>query len=37
MDRAVIWSSREDGALMIVTSRWNANFWLYHTQASPGA
>ena len=37
MDHGVIWSSRKDGALVIVLPRWNANFWLYLTQASPGA
>jgi hypothetical protein len=26
MDREVIWSSRKDGALMIVVPWWNANF-----------
>jgi hypothetical protein len=25
-DHGVIWSSKKDGALMIVSSRWNANF-----------
>ena len=37
MDFRVIWSSRKDGALVIVLPRWNANFWLYLNQASPGA
>ena len=33
----VIWSSRKDGTLVIMLPRWNVNFWLYLTQASPGA
>jgi hypothetical protein len=26
MDREVIWSNRNDGAMMIMSHRWNANF-----------
>ena len=37
MDRGVNRKSRKDGALTIVSPRWNANFWLYLTQVSPGA
>ena len=37
MNHGVDRRSRKDGALMIVPPRWSANFWLYLTQASPGA
>jgi hypothetical protein len=26
MDREVIWSNRNDGAMIIMSHRWNANF-----------
>ena len=31
MDRGDDQSSRNDGALVIVSLRWNANFWLFYT------
>jgi hypothetical protein len=37
MDRGVTRRQHKDGALMIVSSWRNANFWLNLTQASPGA
>ena len=37
MDHGVDWSSGKDDALMIMSLWWNANFWLYLTQVSPGA
>ena len=37
MDRGVDQKSRKDGALVIVSPRWNANPWLYLVQASLGA
>ena len=37
MNSGVIQSSRKDGALVIMLPRWNANIWLYISQASPGA
>jgi hypothetical protein len=37
MDRGVIWSNRNDGAMMIMSHQWNANFGYIFTQASPGA
>ena len=36
MDRGVIWIIGKDGVSMIVSQRWNTDFLLYFTQASPG-
>jgi hypothetical protein len=37
MDRGVTHRQQKDGTLMIVSSRWNANFGYFLTQESPGA
>jgi hypothetical protein len=35
MDCGVVWSNRNDGAMMIVSHRWNANFGYILSRQAP--